>query len=65
MDDHDRWCAVDHCPFFPACLVDHPVVPTGATDGEIGNIQKTGKRKEEEVTAGRTMESALAMDYGR
>src|SRR5690349_15275418 len=62
MDDHDRWGAVDDSPFFLTRLVDHPVVPTGATDGEVRNIGVTGTRKQEKVTSSRAMKPSLMMD---
>ncbi len=65
MHDHDRGRAVDHSPFFLARLVDHPVVPAGATDGEVWEVSVAGSGEEEKVRACGTMESALTLDHGR
>ena len=65
MDDHDRRCAVDDGPLFPARSVDHPVIPAGATDGEIGHIGVAGPGEEEKVGARGAVESSVTMDHGR
>src|SRR5689334_2763597 len=65
MDDHDRRGAVDHRPFFLACLVDHPVVPAGPTDGEVWNIDVTGNRKKKKVTSSWTVELTPVTDRDR
>ena len=59
MHDHDRRRAVDHRPFFLAGLVDHPVVPAGAADGEIRDVGIAGSGEEEEVASCGTMKLVL------
>ena len=65
MHKHDGRRAVNDRPAHPARLVDHPVVPAGATDGEIGNVQVARFGKEEEIGTGGAMQRALMLDNGR
>ena len=62
VDDHDRRRAINYIPSFLARLVNHPVVPASATDGEVGNFALTGLGEEEKIAARGSMESALAAD---
>src|SRR5215211_3465873 len=65
MDDHDRGRAIDYHPFFLTRLVDHPVVPASATNGEVGDVDVAGFGEEEEVGACGAMDGSLTMDPGR
>jgi len=58
MYDHDGWRAVNHRPAFVASLVDHPIIPAGAADGEIGDVGVAGLGEEEKVRACGTVKSA-------
>src|SRR5690606_30850039 len=63
--DHDRGGGIDHGPFFPARLVNHPVVPAGTADRKVGDIGVARSGEEKKVRARRAVERPLAMNPGR
>jgi hypothetical protein len=62
MHDHHRRRAVDHSPIFLTRLVDHPVVPASATDGEMRDVRVAGFWEEEKIAASGTMKLVLLSD---
>ena len=38
VNDPDGRCGIDHGPALLPGVIDHPVIPAGAADGEIGHI---------------------------
>ena len=62
MHDHHRRRAINHGPFFLARFVDHPIVPTGATDGKVWDFLIAGFREEEKIASRGTMKLSLRSD---
>src|SRR3990170_39290 len=58
MDHGDPLGGVDQGPPAAASFEEHPVVPAGASDGEIGDGLEASARKDEVVTSRRRVEAA-------
>ncbi len=55
--------AVNDRPALRAGVVNHPVIPAGTPDCEIGNPHKTGARKDEVIAAGAGMQAAFGAQF--
>ena len=52
MNDGEVRAGVDGVPALGAGIINHPVIPAGASDGEIRDLFETGAREDEIVAAG-------------
>ena len=65
MDGMDGGCGIHDRPALLAGMINHPVIPTGAADGEIRHFAEEQARKDKIVAAGGQMQPAAGFDIPR